>query len=96
MARIRTIQPQAATGALRAVYDRLGPQFPPEYARAAPADAAAGLNPDGVVSAHSLLPTVMEPIFQALVALMSPDLPLTRRQHEMVNTVVSQVNRCQY
>jgi len=28
--------------------------------------------------------------------LMSPDLPLTRRQHEMITTVVSVTNRCHY
>jgi len=27
---------------------------------------------------------------------MSPDLPLTRRQHEMITTVVSVTNRCRY
>jgi len=31
-----------------------------------------------------------------LGALMSPDLPLTRRQHEMITTVVSATNRCRY
>ncbi len=29
-------------------------------------------------------------------ALMSPELPLTRRQHEMITTVVSVANRCHY
>jgi len=28
--------------------------------------------------------------------LMSPDLPLSRRQHEMITTVVSVTNRCVY
>jgi AhpD family alkylhydroperoxidase len=27
---------------------------------------------------------------------MSPDLPLSRRQHEMITTVVSVTNRCVY
>jgi AhpD family alkylhydroperoxidase len=27
---------------------------------------------------------------------MSPDLPLTRRQHEMITTRVSILNRCHY
>jgi len=27
---------------------------------------------------------------------MSPELPLTRRQHEMITTVVSVTNRCRY
>jgi AhpD family alkylhydroperoxidase len=28
--------------------------------------------------------------------LMSPDLPLSRRQHEMITTMVSEANRCKY
>jgi len=28
--------------------------------------------------------------------LMSPDLPLSLRQHEMITTVVSVTNRCVY
>jgi hypothetical protein len=37
-------------------------------------------------------------MFAAFGALMSPDLPLTltRRQHEMITTVVSAANRCKY
>jgi len=27
---------------------------------------------------------------------MSPELPLTRKQHEMISTVVSTANRCIY
>ena len=34
--------------------------------------------------------------FATFGALMSPDLPLTRRQHEMITTVVSVTNRCHY
>jgi len=28
--------------------------------------------------------------------LMSPDLPLSRREHEMITTMVSETNRCKY
>ena len=34
--------------------------------------------------------------FATFGALMSPDLPLTRRQHELITTVVSVTNRCHY
>ena len=51
---------------------------------------------DGIVASHSLLPDVMYHAFSAFGALMSPDLPLSRRQHEMITTVVSATNRCQY
>lgn len=96
MARIRTVRPGEARGALRAAYERLASQFPPEYSTGADPAAPPELNPDGVVVAHSLLPEVMEPVFEAFVRLMSPELPLSRRQHEMINTVVSNVNRCEY
>ena len=32
----------------------------------------------------------------AFGALMAPDLPLTREQHEMITTRVSVLNRCHY
>jgi hypothetical protein len=43
-----------------------------------------------------LIPQALHHAFAAFGALMSPDLPLTRRQHEMITTVVSAVNRCHY
>ena len=51
---------------------------------------------EGIVASHSLIPDAMLHSFAAFGALMSPDLPLTRRQHEMITTVVSATNRCQY
>jgi hypothetical protein len=78
------------------VYAKLMPMFPPEYAGPVEALSRPGRPPESVVALHSLLPGVMEPMFTALARLMSPDLPLTRRQHEMINTVVSGVNRCRY
>jgi hypothetical protein len=51
---------------------------------------------DGIVASHSLIPDALHHAFSAFGALMSPALPLTRRQHEMITTVVSSINRCQY
>jgi alkylhydroperoxidase family enzyme len=34
--------------------------------------------------------------FATFGALMAPDLPLERQQHEMIATVVSATNRCHY
>jgi hypothetical protein len=51
---------------------------------------------DGVIGSHSLIPDAMYHAFAAFAVVMSPDLPLSRRQHEMITTVVSAVNRCQY
>ena len=56
--------------------------------------------PDGetadIVASHSLIPTALFHAFSTFGALMSPDLPLERRQHEMITTVVSVTNRCHY
>jgi hypothetical protein len=51
---------------------------------------------EGIVASHSLIPAALHHAFAAFGAMMSPDLPLTRRQHEMITTVVSATNRCQY
>ena len=51
---------------------------------------------EGIVASHSLIPDALLHAFAAFGAMMSPDLPLTRRQHEMITTVVSATNRCQY
>jgi hypothetical protein len=52
--------------------------------------------PSGIVASHTLIPEALFHSFATFGALMSPDLPLTRRQHEMITTVVSVTNRCFY
>jgi hypothetical protein len=43
-----------------------------------------------------LIPTALYHAFATFGSLLSPDLPLSRRQHEMITTVVSVANRCHY
>lgn len=50
----------------------------------------------GIVASHSLIPNALFHAFSTFGSLMSPDLPLDRRQHEMITTVVSVTNRCHY
>jgi hypothetical protein len=50
----------------------------------------------GIVASHSLIPQALYYAFATFGSLMSPELPLTRRQHEMITTVVSVLNRCHY
>jgi len=50
----------------------------------------------GIVASHSLIPDAMFHAFATFGVLMSPELPLTRRQHEMITTMVSVTNRCFY
>ena len=49
-----------------------------------------------IVASHSLIPQALYHAFSTFGVLMSPDLPLTRRQHEMITTVVSVLNHCHY
>jgi hypothetical protein len=67
--------------------------YPIEYATPVhpTADGASG-----IVASHTLLPDVLYHAFSTFGALMSPELPLTRRQHEMITTLVSVTNRCHY
>jgi hypothetical protein len=66
-----------------------------------PIEYATPVHPTGdgtsdIVSSHSLIPDALYHAFATFGTLMSPDLPLTRRQHEMITTVVSATNRCSY
>jgi hypothetical protein len=51
---------------------------------------------ESIVASHSLIPDALHHAFATYGVLLSPDLPLSRRQHEMIATVVSAVNRCFY
>jgi alkylhydroperoxidase family enzyme len=90
---IRTIARDQAEGALRDALESQLATYPAEYAT----PSVPGLAPGGsVVESHSLIPDALHHAFATYGALMSPDLPLTRRQHEMIATVVSATNRCHY
>lgn len=51
---------------------------------------------DSIVAAHALMPEALGHVFKSFGAMMSPDLPLSRAQHEMIATLVSVKNRCFY
>ena len=51
---------------------------------------------DSIVAAHSLIPEAMRHIMSGLGVLLQPNLPLTRRQQEMIASVVSVQNSCFY
>ncbi len=50
----------------------------------------------GIVASHSLIPDALFHAFSTFGVLISPELPLTRRQHEMITTMVSVTNHCFY
>jgi alkylhydroperoxidase family enzyme len=68
--------------------------YPIEYAT--PVHPVEGGETSGIVASHSLIPDALFHAFSTFGALMSPELPLKRRQHEMITTVVSVTNRCHY
>lgn len=68
--------------------------YPQEYAERVPAvDHGAEA---GITASHTLIPDALYHSFSAFGAMMAPELPLTRDQHEMIATMVSVTNRCHY
>lgn len=91
---IETIGPDDAQGPLKAAYLAQRALYPKEYAGPPAQPASAGAH--SIIASHSLIPGALEHAFSAFGALMNPDLPLERRHHEMIATVVSVTNRCRY
>jgi hypothetical protein len=91
---IRTVSPSEADEKLRNAMEGQKALYPVEYAT--PVHEAAEGGPAPIVASHSLIPEALYHAFATFGVLMSPDLPLTRRQHEMITTVVSVTNRCVY
>ena len=68
--------------------------YPAEYRTPAPAVDRG--EAESITASHSLIPDALFHSFSAFGAMLSPDLPLKRHQHEMFATVVSITNRCHY
>jgi hypothetical protein len=68
--------------------------YPIEYAT--PVHPTSDGGSSAIVASHSLIPEALHHAFATFGVLMSPELPLTRRQHEMITTMVSVTNRCVY
>jgi alkylhydroperoxidase family enzyme len=91
---IKTVPYEEADEKLRHAMDAQRELYPAEYAEPVhPTPDGASSN---IVSSHSLIPDALYHAFATFGSLMSPDLPLTRSQHEMITTVVSVNNRCHY
>jgi len=90
---IKTVPFEDADEMLRAAIEAQRVLYPVEYASAVPASDA---DAPGIVATHTLIPDALHHAFATFGALMSPDLPLERRQHEMIATMVSLTNRCHY
>ncbi len=90
---IRTIPLSEASEKLRNAMENQKLLYPKEYAM--PVHPAEGGGAQ-IVESHSLIPDALYHAFATFGSLMSLELPLSRRQHEMITTVVSVTNRCVY
>ena len=90
---IRTIPMSQAGDELKRAVEAQRELYPPEYADPV---HPTGDGTSGIVASHSLIPAALSHAFSTFGVLMSPDLPLSRRQHEMISTRVSALNRCRY
>jgi alkylhydroperoxidase family enzyme len=93
---IKTVPPDQAPPELKAVYEAVNRLYPADYGPPVPALLRPGGGADSVTAAHSLIPEAMRHAMSAFGALLAPELPLSRRQQEMIATVVSAHNRCFY
>ena len=90
---IKTIPSSGTDDRLQRALEAQRSLYPVEYAEPVhPTDDGTA----GIVASHSLIPDALYHAFATFGVLMSPDLPLTRAQHEMIATVVSVTNRCVY
>jgi hypothetical protein len=91
---ITTIPLSEAGEALRRAYEKQRELYPVEYAT--PVHPTPDGQSAGIVASHSLIPGALYHAFAAFGSLLAPELPLARRQHEMIATMVSETNRCKY
>jgi alkylhydroperoxidase family enzyme len=91
---IRTVPLEEASQPLLDALDAQRALYPVEYAT--PVHPAPGGASSEIVMSHSLIPEALRHAFATFGVLLAPELPLTRRQHEMITTVVSAANRCHY
>ncbi len=90
---IKTIPLSEADEKLRKAIEAQRLVYPKEYGDPVHPDESGG---SSIVGSHTLIPEALHHAFSTFGSLMSPDLQLNRRQHEMIATMVSVTNRCVY
>jgi uncharacterized peroxidase-related enzyme len=90
---VKTIPRSEAGPELVRALDAYQGLYPKEYAQ--PVHPTLEGAP-GIVASHSLIPDALLHAFSTFGVLMSPDLPLSRAQHEMIATRVSALNSCNF
>jgi hypothetical protein len=90
---IKTVPLAEAGDALRHAIESQRALYPKEYGQPV---HPTGDGTSEIVASHSLIPDALFHAFATFGTLMAPDLPLSRRQQEMITTLVSVTNRCVY
>ncbi|HEV8580571.1 MAG TPA: hypothetical protein VGX68_16010 [Thermoanaerobaculia bacterium] len=92
MAWIKTIgfRDPELTPELAAAYQEIHSLMPPEYGISGTQDVP------GIIKVHGLDPAGLRKVFTAGLHMVNGPSPLSRREREMINTVVSTANRCFY
>jgi hypothetical protein len=93
---IKTVPYDEADGELKRIYESVRTLYPREYADPVQALVGPDGKSDSIVAAHSIIPEAMRHMMSGLAVLVQPNLPLTRRQQEMIASVVSLQNQCFY
>ena len=92
MAWIRTVPFESGGEALARARAMQQAIYPAMYGEPGPPE----LGGESIVATHSLIPDALYHAFATFGALMASELPLQRRHHEMIATMVSVTNRCRY
>ncbi len=90
MAWIKTVPYKEADKKLREALRGQRAFYPAEYA------TPTSKNEESIITTHTLISDALFHAFSTFGVLMSHDLPLSRKDHEMIATVVSIKNDCHY
>jgi len=97
MAWIKTVKREEADEKLMNAMLNQRHLYPKEYAERVDAATSQSSDPgESIIISHSLLPDTLYHAFATYGTLLSPDLPLSRAQHEMIAATVSISNSCFY
>ncbi|MBI1270485.1 hypothetical protein GC174_08635 [bacterium] len=95
---IKTIpMSQASAGLLKCIEESMR-LYPAEYGTPVESLVVKDDPDQGaeIVMAHSLIPDALKHSFSFYGTLLSPELPLSRRDHELIASTVSALNDCFY
>lgn len=93
---VKVVRPTESE-AVREAMMKQRPLYPAVYGQAPdPSRTPEAVLRDSIVMSHSLIPKALEHAFSAFGVLMDPELPLDRREHEMIAATVSALNKCFY